>query len=391
MIFNFLHLIFGYITIRADGGFIERFINLCTSKGIPLWNIRKHGDSLCARTSIHGYINLHKVAKTSGMKITVLKKAGLPFITRKYRKRFGIGAGIIIFSLGLFLLSGRAWIIDVSGNSTVDSVRIEEAFEHSGLKIGSKFSKLDANTIRINALSELDGVSWATINVRGCKAVIEIREAIDKPEIEPNQGTSNLIASKDGQVEIVEPYRGIAKVKPGQTVLKGSLLISGIRENRIQENLFSDSCGYVVARTTQSVDYSENKAQKYYSFNQKDFYSVYFLGVKYPFVPNKKADMIYTDLSKATLNSVSLPFGIKKTVFTTLKQTKKTSKDFTLLASMEEYALKSYNQTLHTQIISQNIEMSQNGLIEIKGEYSCFENICKRVEFTVEEIPSDEQ
>ena len=391
MIFSILHFIFGYISINAKGGFIERFINLCTSKGIPLWDIRKHGDTVSAKTSIHGYMKIRNPAKQSGMKITVVKRAGLPFFTRKYKNRIGLGIGILIFALGLTAISGRAWIIEVNGNTNVGSSEIIEAFNASGLKTGSKFTKLDSNKLRISALSKLDGVSWATVNVRGCKAVIEVRETVSKPEIEKKNGTSNTVALKDGQIEIIEPYRGIAKVKPGQTVLKGNLLISGIRENRIQENLFDDSNGYVAARTTIEIECTSDGKQEYFEPEQSNFRSLYFLGLDYPFVPEKKSKMVYSDFKKAEINNVVLPFGIKKTTFTALNKKKTVSRDFLLLTAMENYAIKSYSQTLHAQLISRKIEMTKNeNSISIFGTYSCFENICNRVEFSVEETDSNE-
>ncbi len=392
MIFQLLHLIFGYVSIRAEGGFIERFINLCTAQGIPLWDIKKHGEYITAKTNLQGYLKIRTPAVQSGMKLSVGRKKGLPFVIRKYKNRIGLGIGILIFSFGLTFFSGRAWIIDVNGNSTVSSVEIRDAFSQAGLTQGCKFSKLNSNEIRINALSKLPDISWATINVRGCKAVIEVREVVSKPKIEVREGTSNIVALKDGQIEIVEPYKGIAKVKPGQTVLNGNLLISGIRENRIQENLFDDSDGYVVARTTNVIESTTKYKQCYQKINQKNFYSLYFSGLTYPFIPDKKAVIIYTDFNTAVINDVRLPFGYKKITYTNFGQKITAGREFTLLTAMEDFALKEYNQTLHTQIISKNIELIEDdNSITIKGTYSCFENICRRVEFSVEETASDEQ
>ena len=55
MIFNLFHLIFGCVCFTASGGFAERFINVCTAKGIQLWGIRKKSYGLTACTTIEGY------------------------------------------------------------------------------------------------------------------------------------------------------------------------------------------------------------------------------------------------------------------------------------------------------------------------------------------------
>lgn len=42
MIFKILlSYIRGYVDISVEGYFIERFINMCISKGILIWNIRR--------------------------------------------------------------------------------------------------------------------------------------------------------------------------------------------------------------------------------------------------------------------------------------------------------------------------------------------------------------
>lgn len=76
---DFLHYIFGCVTIKAENGFIERFINTCTAEGIPLWDMRKNGGTLTAKTDINGYKRIRLPAKKSGMRVRMTAKQGLPF------------------------------------------------------------------------------------------------------------------------------------------------------------------------------------------------------------------------------------------------------------------------------------------------------------------------
>lgn len=75
-----------------------------------------------------------------------------------------------------------------------------------------------------------------------------------------------------------------------------------------------------------------------------------------------------------------MPFGIFYTQYTDIGEEKETAQATAELAAMNEYALKSYNETLHAQIISQQVT---NGNGSITGEYICFENIGERREFEV--------
>ena len=98
MIFNLFHLIFGCVCFTASGGFAERFINVCTAKGIQLWGIRKKSYGLTACTTIEGYKKIINAARASGMKVRIKKKVGLPFIIRKYESHTGLFVARYTFS-----------------------------------------------------------------------------------------------------------------------------------------------------------------------------------------------------------------------------------------------------------------------------------------------------
>lgn len=61
---------------------------------------------------------------------------------RKYRKRVGIVAGILLFFGILAFLGNFVWTIEVVGNETVSSDEILDFLKEEGLKIGSYKSAL---------------------------------------------------------------------------------------------------------------------------------------------------------------------------------------------------------------------------------------------------------
>lgn len=85
MIFNLFHLIFGCICFTASGGFAERFINVCTAKGIQLWGIRKKSYGLTACTTIEGYKKIINAARASGMKVRIKRKSGFRLLSVNMR------------------------------------------------------------------------------------------------------------------------------------------------------------------------------------------------------------------------------------------------------------------------------------------------------------------
>ena len=83
MIIEFLRYIFGYINFKAYGGLADRFLNLCTRDGIPLWNIKNVKGNISASTTINGYLAIRRPAKKSGMRVMAIEKKGLMFFLKR--------------------------------------------------------------------------------------------------------------------------------------------------------------------------------------------------------------------------------------------------------------------------------------------------------------------
>ncbi len=82
------NFVIGYVTIRVEGFFIERFINICISKKILLHDMKREKSTLLyAKVSVNDYKRLREVAKKTKSKIKIEGKAGLPFVMHRYRKR----------------------------------------------------------------------------------------------------------------------------------------------------------------------------------------------------------------------------------------------------------------------------------------------------------------
>lgn len=385
MIFNFFHFIFGCVYFTASGGFAERFINVCTAEEIRLWGIRKNPHGLTARTTIEGYGKIKKAARASGMRVRIKRKSGLPFIVRRYESHSGLFVGIFVVLLILSLMSNRIWVVNINGNTTVDDEEIADVFAEAGLKIGVRKNKFDASDINSEAVLSIGELSWASINIDGSVAEIEVREALHRPKLEKYYGTSNIVARKDGQVEIIEPYKGAAAVRLGRTVMQGNLLVSGISHVRSGMSVFNDADGYVVARTTIKVKTPIEKSQTELKPRTQKVYSLCFLGKEISLSKVHEADMVYRHKAWLCIHGVRMPFGIFYTQYTNFTEKKKSfGNDFAELSALNDYALKSYHETLHAQIISQKVEIKNSA---VNGEYSCFENIGQRVPFETEETP----
>ena len=77
----------GYLNIRVEGLFLERFINMCAYKKILLMNIKREKSTIMyANVRIVDYKKLKPIAKKTKSRIKIQRKKGLPFIVHKYKK-----------------------------------------------------------------------------------------------------------------------------------------------------------------------------------------------------------------------------------------------------------------------------------------------------------------
>jgi similar to stage IV sporulation protein len=97
-IVKLMRYIRGYVIFVIRGVFVERFLNLCARAGIPIWGLMPQGEQWEARTVASDYKKLRPMTRTTGVRLRVKSRHGAPFVARRYRKRAGLLAGVLVFS-----------------------------------------------------------------------------------------------------------------------------------------------------------------------------------------------------------------------------------------------------------------------------------------------------
>ena len=278
-----LRYITGFAEFSGTGGFSERFINLCNLHEIPLWNVTYHHDCFTACTTIEGYKRIAVCARNSGVRVKKTRAAGLPFVMRRLRPRVGLAVGAVFFAVCLSLLANRVWVVEISGNDTVATDVILSAAEQAGLEIGTKTDELNVVQLSLDTCEAVKGLSWAAIRVNGCCVYIDVTLAKESPEIESKEGAYNVVASKDAQLIILEPYRGTTQAKVFSSVLKGDVLIGGFAVNKDESVSLVHASGYAVGRTETEITSAvaaDVACTEYSPF--KKIYTLHFFGINLP-------------------------------------------------------------------------------------------------------------
>ena len=233
MIRKIYMLFAGYITIKVEGFFIERFINICMSKKIILLDShREKSTILKAKILKSEFKKIRNIAKKTKCKIKIEEKRGLPFLLNRYKKRKIFAITAIVIAIFILCLSNFVWNIDVQGNQIISTEEIIQSLNEKGLKIGVFKYSVDKEKMINQIRIENEKIAWIGIDIKGTNAIIKVVEATDKPEIVNKDEFCNIVADKAGIVSKIIVQNGTAKVNIGDNINVGDLLVEGVMHGK---------------------------------------------------------------------------------------------------------------------------------------------------------------
>lgn len=382
IILNFLK---GYISVRASGGFNERLINLCSSRGIPVWDISYVGDTMFFFTKPKYYRNLKLAAKDSGADISVHGRFGLPFFALKNRDRIALAVGMIFVLCFIVFMSTRIWSIRVTGNDKLFDSEITEKFEELGVKIGARKKDIDILSVQSKVLSEFDNkIIWVSLNLEGMCAEIQVRESVITEKMSDGK-PCNIVAAFDGTIKTLKTYAGtqIESIKNG--VKEGDLLISGVVEYYDGALDFVEARGEVTAEHTVNIksDISSVSERKYTHSKEYMCLSAFTLTVPFGKSSDESESEITASKQSAELNGVTLPFSLTRYVQSFYEP----SENEDLIR--RKYLVGKYigavaDKTKNSDVISVKSRLSGKGKdLKLTGEIRCVDYVGKSVPISI--------
>lgn len=250
MLKHITNLLKGEVTGRIESGFPERVLNLCAEYGIQFWDLK--WESAVAFTftlTRRDWKRLRKLSKRLDCDMRAVGWRGTPFFLGRLRHRYGLWITLGVCCLLLFYGSFFIWDFEIEGNEAVSEQEILRALEKHGVRFGSFGYGVNSFQLRNDLMLEIPELSYIAINVRGCRAYVQVRERIPAPEIISKRLAGNTIAAKDALITAIKPWDGEKQVLPGTMVTEGQLLISGVVENDYSGTRYLRGMGQVYGRT----------------------------------------------------------------------------------------------------------------------------------------------
>ena len=248
----------GYLRVKFYGDFKERALSICATGGIRLWSTKLSDTGIESNISVNDFKYLRSLLCGKNVRVHILKKRGFPFFAERYKKRWGILVGALLFFVVLSVMSQYIWIIDVVGNNKITDKEILSACESIGICEGIEKYSFYPKIAKEKLMIKVDSIAWASMNIEGSRLTINITETKNKDEEKWNY--TNLKAKCDGVIEKLDIVSGTSLVSIGQAVKKGDLLVSGIIET-------ADGTRYVKSKGT-VIAKSQTEVKLYEEFKQ---------------------------------------------------------------------------------------------------------------------------
>ena len=244
----------GSVKVRIEGRGIERFFNIAAQRGIMIEKIetkeipaaehdrhdnrveknelekeeRKQGKTVCFQTSPKDFKRLKSIARKTDVLLRITEKHGFPFLLILGRRRSLWVGGLAVFFLLICLSSFYVWDISFEGNHRFTDETLLHFMATVPVQCGMRKSRISCTELEKRIRNAFPEISWVSAELTGTRLTIHLREnnRILQARLEP-ESPCELTAGTDGTVTRIIVRNGKARVKVGDTVKAGDVLVSG--------------------------------------------------------------------------------------------------------------------------------------------------------------------
>ncbi len=247
----------GVVHFKAHGDRLYAFIDEVRHKKVGCRRQRMENDVLYATCYRRDFYEIEEIAKCMGVEISSVAQKGAVFKAIKYRRRFGVAAGILIALAVIFYFSNVITHIEITGCETVEADVVGAALANCGIEQGAFIPSIDFDSCERKILLAIDDIAWVGIRHSAGRVVVDIHEMVEAPLMLDENTPCNIVAAYDAQIVDISVLEGVPCVQRGYTVKKGDILISGVQEGIKGLTTVKHSLGSVVGIYNLSVSFEQ--------------------------------------------------------------------------------------------------------------------------------------
>lgn len=244
---NFLNN--GIIKIEVRVFSKEQFLNVLWKNGVKIHNIKNRDVfTLIIEINYKDYEFVKDIVDKLQGKINIISSRGQIFIVGKMKKKIGIVIGGVLFIGILYSLSTFVWRIEIETKRNLAPYEVRQELKKMGISPGTSKSNINVYDLEKKIENQNSDIMWVNARIEGSVLKIKIEEKINPPMRKKEEKVDNVIANMDGEIKKVYTTSGTAKVKAGDIVKKGDILIVP-KEGKEGEEFDVPAKGMVLANT----------------------------------------------------------------------------------------------------------------------------------------------
>ena len=226
----------------------EKLLNLFWTKNIRVYKVKKRDfATLILEIDYLNYAEVKEYVESLGGRINIIKSAGFVFFLGNIKKKLSLVIGGLMFLCIIYYLSTYIWAIEVDVQQNIPPFEIRKQLNSIGIKPGIAKNSIDVKEIEKKLENMSSEILWLRVRIEGSTLKVVIEEKINPPQ-EQSYEYGNLVATMEGEVKRVYTFAGRAKVKSGQLVKVGDVVIEGIDGSEGGEYILPPR-GIVIANT----------------------------------------------------------------------------------------------------------------------------------------------
>ena len=203
----------GQVWLRVTCPYPERVLNLCSARNLAFWDLEWEGENqFTCRVSRQDFRVLRQNGEKLDCEFHVLGREGAPYALGRLRRRQALAAGLLLWGVWLVLSSVLIWDIRITGNETVPKEEILRSLEKNGVRRGTWGLSVNGEDIRNHMLLDIPELSWAAVNVSGCRADVQVRERRPAPALLDRKAPCNIVARRSGLVLDMQAWGGVPQI-----------------------------------------------------------------------------------------------------------------------------------------------------------------------------------
>lgn len=195
---------------------------------VALYQVKRVAGGVLVRVALSDVYRLRHLLRGMGIRMRVLRRRGLPFLRVRLRRTAPFAVCLAAALLVLWGICGTVMSVEVTGVTDEPTrTKIFAALCEMGVERGVFTGEIKIHAVEEGVMARVRDLSFVSLKKKGMQLELHAVRAQKVENGFEGVPSVDVVASSPGLVTNVTVFSGTALVRPGDTVLKGQILIRG--------------------------------------------------------------------------------------------------------------------------------------------------------------------